>query len=66
MLISKGFNFDALFYGEDLINGKKDLQLVSAKLQIPLENILLVDDSSNKKVGNQNFIQISAFNPENQ
>lgn len=50
LLETKGFKFHKIFHAEDLIHGQKDLRVVSKHLKIPVENIVLVDDSPKKSV----------------
>lgn len=39
-----------LFSGEDLEHGKKNLETVAKQLNIPVDNIVLVDDNPKKRI----------------
>jgi len=65
MLVERGLIFRQVFYGEQLVQHKKDLRLVAETIGVDLDNIVLVDDNPKKRVKGQNFIQIEAYDPQN-
>ena len=44
----------------------KDLSVIAEDLNVPVQDVYLIDDSPHKRIGNQNFIQIAEYNGSNQ
>lgn len=55
-------NFFIKIYGkENLINKKKSLKMISGDLNIPINNIMAIDDTPNLFIENSNIIPVKPF-----